>query len=135
MSVRVTTHQLLVAQPALTALVPTERWFRRGGTIDTPALPYVVLAWLGSVTVGGRNSPELLDVYVHDERGSYGKIDQVLKAVKPVLLAAEQYAGPSGTSTRLVQATYLGRSADLFDPDNGTAFQYSSWRIIGGEEA
>lgn len=132
MTLRVTTFQLLVNQPSLTALVPSERWFARGGTIDAPQTPYVVLAWLGTLTTSGRNSPELLDVYVHDNIGDYTRIDDILRAVKPVLSGTTQYVGPGGF--RLVQADYLGKSADLTDPDTSTGFRYSSWKILGGGE-
>lgn len=134
MTLRRTTFQLLTAQPALTALVPANRWFARGGQIDKSLTPYVVLAWVGTLTTGGRNSTELLDVYAHDQIGSYTKIDQVLDLVQPVLLNAMYYRGVDGAEFPLVQADYLGKSQDGVDQGNGTAFRFSSWKILGGGE-
>lgn len=134
MTLQVTTYQLLTTQPALVAVVPIERWFRRGGQIDASLVPYVVLGWMGTATTGGRNSPELLDLYVHDEVGSYGIIDNFLKLAKPVLEAAVHYKGTNGLGFSLVQADYQGKSQDGIDEGNGTSFKYSSWKILGGGE-
>lgn len=135
MSLQATTFQLLAAQPALVDAVPTERWFRRGGQIDRSQVPYVVLAWLGPLTTSGRNSPQLLDVYVHDELGSYTRIQDILGIIKPVLENTTHYRGTSGTGFPFVCADYLGKSGDEVDQGNGTAFQFSSWKILGGGEA
>lgn len=135
MTLKATTYQLLTTQPALTDRVPTERWFRRAGQVDASETPYVVLAWLGTLTTGGRNSAELLDVYVHDELGSYALIEATLADIKAVLLGATHYRGTSGTGFPLVQADYLGKSGDQVDQGNGTSFQFSSWKILGGGEA
>jgi hypothetical protein len=115
--------------------VPLNRWFARGAQVDRSLTPYVVLAWVGTLTTGGRNSPELLDVYAHDQVGSLVRIDKILDAIKPVLESASQYAGVDGEGFRLVQADYLGKSQDGVDQGNGTAFRFSSWKILGGGEA
>lgn len=134
MTLRVTTFQLLTTTPALVALVPLNRWFPRGAQIDKSQTPYVVMAWVGTLTTGGRNSPELLDVYVHDQVGSYTRIDKILALVKPALEGAAHYRGSDGEGFPLVQADYLGRSADSVDQGNGTLFRFCSWKILGGGE-
>lgn len=135
MTLQATTYALLTEEPALVDLVPTERWFRRGGVVDVPQTPYVVLAWLGPLTTGRRNSAQLLDVYVHDEVGSYTRIEEILEAIKGVLLDAVHYRGWAGNAFPLVQADYLGKSGDGVDQGNGTSYQFSSWKILGGGEA
>lgn len=135
MTLRVTTFQLLTTTPALVAQVPLAKWFARGAQIDKTQTPYVVLAWVGTLTTGGRNSTELLDVYVHDQVGSLVRIDKILDAIRPVLQGAMHYAGADGSGFPLVQADYLGKSQDGVDQGNGTAFRFSSWKILGGGEA
>lgn len=133
MSIQATTFQLLAAQPALVAAVPTERWFRRGAQIDRSIAPYVVLAWNGDLVTGGRTGPQGLDVYVHDELGSYKRIGDILDLVEPVLATTTDYRGTNGTGTPFVCADFLGNSAESVDQGNGTSFQFSSWKILGGK--
>lgn len=129
-----TVMALMVGTPAVMAVVPEEKWFARGSTIDAPEPPYVVLAWGGTLTSSVRRSGQLLSIYMHDAIGSYEFIREVIHPViKPTLKEAQQYVGPDGY--RLVQADYLGVSADLSDPDKKTGFVYSSWIVVGGEEA
>lgn len=131
MSLQATTFALLAAQPALVAAVPTERWFRRGAQIDRSLCPYIVLAWGGTLVTGGRGTPEQLDVYVHDTLGSYKRIGDILRLVHPVLETTTDYRGTSGF--RFVCADFLGNSAEGVDQGNGTSFQFSSWKILGGQ--
>lgn len=130
MGLRTTTRLYLVADLALTAMVPASRWITRGAVEDTPELPYVVLAWGGTApSTGGRNTPQLLDVYVHNEIGDYTFIDDVLELVYQRLSSVQQYVA---SGYRLVQADFQGKSADLTDPDTRTGFIYSSWKLLGG---
>jgi len=137
MSLRRITYGLLTTKPALTALVPLGQWYSRGGTLDTPPTPYVVLAWLGTLTTSGRAVPQLLDVYVHDRVGDYTRIDTVLGGpllgggIYEVLANTTHYAHP-GVPGSLVQADYLGTSGDLTDPEGKTGFMFSSWKLLPG---
>lgn len=134
MSLQATTFALLAAQPALVAAVPTERWYRRGAQIDRSLAPYVVLAWEGSLVTGGRGTPEQLNVYVHDSLGSYKRIGDILRLVHPVLANTTHYRGPAGNLPfSFVCADFLGNSAESVDQGNGTSYQFSSWKILGGQ--
>jgi hypothetical protein len=129
-SLRKTTYEYLTTDSGLLAAIPVERWFSLGGVKDRPATPYAVLAWFGTSDDIGLNLVQLLQVQIHDEPGSYTRIEDIHPLVEARLKAAEQYVGLSGY--RLVQADYTGRSADLVDPDRRTGFQYTSWSVVGG---
>jgi hypothetical protein len=131
MTLRKTTWEYLTTDAPLLAVIPAERWFSLGGVKDRPATPYAVLAWFGSVESVGLNLINLLQVQIHDDPGSYARIEDIHVLVQDRLKAAQQYVGLTGY--RLVQADYTGVSADLIDPDRRTGFQYTSWSVVGGK--
>lgn len=132
MTIQATTFTLLAAQPALVAAVPTERWFRRGAQVDKSQTPYIVLAWGGDLVTNGRTGPQALDVYVHDALGSYKRIGDILRLVHPVLATTTGYR-PQPTAVPYVCGDFLGYGAESVDQGNGTSFQFSSWKILGGQ--
>lgn len=127
-NIRKTVYGLLTADPTLTALVPSDRWYERGAVPDSPQVPYGVLAWQG--TDGPRwGHVRLLDVFVHDARGDYGIIEDALNRARVLLEAAAQYSSVLGV--RMTQADWQTRSADLFDDATGTGMMFDSWKIVG----
>lgn len=131
MTLQRTTFEYLASIGPVTDAVPTARWFRRGGQVDLSMVPYVVLGWNGTLATSGRATPQSLDVYVHDELGSYKRIGDIHKVITDALDGVEQYRGTSGIV--LVQADFLGYSEEGVDQGNGTSYQFSSWKIIGGQ--
>lgn len=128
-------RDLLVSTPALTALIPSERWFAAGSVIDVPLKPFAVLRWLAPVG-NSINSGFLhqLRVDIHDERGSYDLIEAVLGdpnrggGVYATLSAA---LGVTGQDGYVAECDYLGHSGDQEDPNYATNYKFSSWQIIG----
>jgi hypothetical protein len=132
---RATVRNVLVATPTLTAVVPADRWWVPGAVVDNPVKPFVVLRWLAPVAGAARGTfLRQLRVDVHDERGSYKRIDQLLGnpdtggGVYGVLSSLVQHTGVDG---RVTEANYLGHSGDQEDPTYGTNFKFSSWQVIG----
>lgn len=126
---RQTMHQLLVGTPALTALVPTERWFQAGAVLDVPAKPFVVERWLAPVAGAGKQTfLKQLRIDVHDERGDYSRIDAVLAAIAPVLSGVMNLVGPDG---RISCCDFLGLGGDQEDETYATNYSFSSWQVIG----
>ena len=132
---RQTIHQLLTSQIGLIAVVPASRWFSPGAVIDMPPKPYVILRWLAPVGGDARGTfAHQLQVIVHDKRGSYDQIEELLGGphrtggVYPVLKNITDYVGPDG---RISQADYLGDSGDDVDVDQKSNTKYSSWQIAG----
>lgn len=133
---RQTIRDVLLAETDLTDIVPVSRWFQAGRVLDRPAKPFVVLRWLAPVSSGaayGRYM-EQLRVDVHDERGSYARIDAVLgtpdtgSGVYGVLSGLQQHVG---ADARIAQCDYLGHSGDQEDPNYMTNYRFNSWRVIG----
>lgn len=132
---RGTIRNLLISTPSLVAVIPAERWLSPGAVIDSPPRPFAVLRWLAPVAsaASGRFLNQLR-VDVHDDRGSYNRIEQVLGnpsvggGVFGVLSQVSDYVG---TDARITQVDYLGHSGDQEDDTYLTNFKFSSWQVIG----
>ena len=128
-------RDLLIGTPSLTAIVPAERWYAAGGVVDKPVLPFVVLRWLAPVPSSaiGKHLNQLR-VDVHDKRGSYTRIEQLLGnqysggGIYAVLSGILDLAGADG---RVSVCDYLNHSGDQEDETYGTNYKFSSWQVIG----
>jgi hypothetical protein len=131
---RATIRNLLVGTPALTAIVPGNRWYTPGNVVDHSPRPFVVLRWLSPVESGGGRLAEQLRIDVHDSRGSYARIDALLGSrhlgtgIYGVLSGIQNHVGVDG---RITQADFLGHSGDQEDITYNTNMKFSSWQVIG----
>jgi hypothetical protein len=133
--VRKTIYGVLTSASALTAIVPVARWYEAGAVVDQPKKPFVVLRWIAPVpSTGSGRWLNQLRVDVHDERGSYSRIERLLGnpysggGVYDVLTGLANYVGPDG---RITQCDYLNHSGDQEDEVYGTNYKFSSWQVIG----
>jgi len=126
---------LILAAPSLVAVIPAERWYAAGAIIDTPVRPFAVLRWLAPVASGARGrSLNQLRVDVHDNRGSYKRIEQVLGSSTKgggLYDVFSQVLNHVGVDGRISEMTYLGHSGDQEDPEYMTNYKFSSWQVIG----
>jgi hypothetical protein len=123
---RQTVYALITGDSTVTDVVPA--WYDRSAVLDTPETPYGVLGWEPELAKGGRRWTYSLNVYVHDNRGDFNRIDAALKAVRALLEGTLQYTGLDGT---IVQADYRGTSGDQVDQATGTNVKFSSWEVVG----
>lgn len=133
---RRTIRDLLIGTPTLVGLIPAERWFAAGGIVDVTPKPFAVLRWIAPVP-GATSWAHQLRVDVHDERGDYERIDQILgapyKAGVSVYSVLSNALGLTGADGYVAQADYLNHSGDQEDPDYKSNYRFSSWQIIGRE--
>ena len=132
---RATVRDLILATPELMALIPAERWYAPGAVLDTPVKPFAVLRWLAPVASVARDRfRRQLRVDVHDERGSYNLIEEVLgnpdtgAGVCGLFQAVVNHTGSDG---RITEMNFLGHSGDQEDETYLTNFKFSSWQVIG----
>jgi hypothetical protein len=133
--VRKTLYHLLTSTPALTGIVPAERWYQAGAVKDTPRKPFVVIRWIAPVpSTGSGRWLNQLRLDVHDERGDYSRIDALLGnpysggGIYDLLTGLADYVGADG---RITQCDYLNHSGDQEDEDYKTNYKFSSWQVIG----
>lgn len=126
---RETVYGFLTGHAPLTAIVPVGWWYQSGAVVDKPQKPFVVLRWLAPVALATSFGHQLR-IDVHDNRGSYQRIDQFRRLVTPLLSGTTQLEGSDG---RVTEFSYLGHGGDQEDPDYGTNYGFTSWQVIGVE--
>lgn len=119
----------LKSDAALGDIIHPDNWHSRGSLTDRPdEMPFGVVAF--SVESPGLASIRRIavDVYVHDERGSYLLVDSALDNVERV---CQEMVHVKTARAEILQVEYSGRSGDLEDDGFRTMTRYSSFQIIG----
>lgn len=132
---RQTLRSLLVSDGGLTDLIPAERWFQAGAVLDVPPYPFAVLRWISPVAGDARGTyAHQLRIEIYDERGDFGRIDQILGGpyktggIWPLMNGIADLTGPDG---RITQADYLGDSGDQEHVEFRAGLKFSSWQVVG----
>lgn len=132
MTLRGLVDSILTTDAALVAIVPADRWREAWADDSTPVRPFVEYRWgLTAPSVHRaasiRSAP--LDLYVHDDNGSFdSRINPVISRLRIVLEAA---AGRVGFGASLVAAEWSEDGPDAYDDGHRTAVRYTRYRIVG----
>jgi hypothetical protein len=112
-------YDVLSSNGGITALVGDRIYSQ----LETPPeqKPFLVFRITGDVVDVGPLTD--VTVWVHDQPGSYVRIDQILALVRNVL------EGPVPESGAIA-AQWTGNSGDLADPDRRTVMRYSTFRLV-----
>lgn len=118
-------EKLTVGFPELSDLVQISSVYSGASLTSSPATrPFIVLTLGEEVpTVADATNAEL-NVFVHDDPGSYDRIREILQLVKPRLVG--QVSDPGGVS-----CAWLRNSADLADDTYGTVMRYATFQLVG----
>lgn len=103
-----------------------------GSIREVPSIKPFVIITLGVLTTRIKHvavtQPVL--IYVHDEPGSYARIDATLNTIRDAMVA-----DPSASEVGLAGITWINRSADLADDYYSTVMRYDTYLINGKEMA
>lgn len=117
---------------SLLGYVPEDRWYQHGTIDETPAKPFAVYRLSGTfpgVTARSKVRPVRLEVWIHDEPGSYIPIDSALDDVEGLLEAVVHVSAAENESISQVQ--WESRSPDLTDDGFRTICKMSAFTLIG----
>lgn len=78
----------------------------------------------------GRVSTVGLEIWVHDEPGSYARIDPALSRIKKIFKEAVQVFDPA-TGVWLMEANFIQFSTDLYDDIRRTNTRMASFTLAG----
>lgn len=105
-----------------------------GGAADSISLrPFIVLDWRDHAPgfPGHVRGPRVLDMRVNDVRGSYKRIDRIIRHARTALAGiAGAYDPDSGE--RVTEVFWTGSGGDLRDPDRGTILRIATFTVVGG---
>lgn len=114
--------------------LPIERWYQLGSIGDVPpARPfgiYRLSSTLPGLTTRSRagRTPRL-EIWVHDDPGSYVRIDGILSSLEDAFTAVSNLSAAEGES--IAQADFESRSPDLNDTGFRTICKMSSFKLVG----
>jgi hypothetical protein len=122
---RALVHQWLTSHAALTALIPAERWIQQGALDNPPARPFAVVGFTDRPRSDvGSAQP----IWVHDDRGSYSRIDSVVELLEADLPNATPL---EDSANRIVDIRWDGSSADLTDDGYSTNVRNVNFTLTG----
>jgi hypothetical protein len=121
-------YKAITENPVLTGFIPVERWLASGGVDEThPPLPFGVIKFAGDEIGVSRHAVPRLEIWIHDERGSYMRIDQILEAVREEL-DDHSFRWPEGVIALLDWQSY---SPDLIDDGYNTNTRMAAFFVVG----
>lgn len=127
MSKRSLVYAALTADAQLVAAIPAERWLQQGAVDRAPIRPFAIIAMQEVGTTAVRSAQPRCMVWVHDDRGSFLRIDEILARVKVVLEGLEA----EDSTDRIVDVRWDGDSPDLVDPGYDTNTRNAQFTITG----
>lgn len=121
-------YAALTSSAPLVAAIPEDRWIQGGSVDSPPARPFAIYRIVDvPPSVVGSGQPRL-EVWIHDNRGSYTRIDSILELVRTVLYSAV----PMENAThRIVDVEWTGDSPDLVDEGYNTNTRNARFTLTG----
>lgn len=120
-------YQTLSGNSGVTSLVPAPRIISSGAlTGRQDANPFIVIRMMPMTRELGEGvaHSQNVEIWAHDQPGSYGRIDSILAAVRAALVG--QVALPGAVACR-----WQGDSGDLADDGLATITKNSAFRCVG----
>lgn len=98
------------------------------GEVDTPAQrPFLVLRWGDTIPGLDTVDRKVLVIWVHDNPGSYSRIDSVIRGLKVLFRSMEADQHATGW---LIKAEWVTDSGDLTDDGHGTIVRTTSFNFV-----
>lgn len=87
--------------------------FRSASSESPESRPFMVIVWGDETPAFRAVGSEVVTIWVFDEPGDYGRIEETLQLVRDWFMAATEVPGADGFV--LSQAVFNGGSGDLYD--------------------
>lgn len=129
---RKTILQVIAANPDVVAEVPADRWYQAGSVAENPVKPFGIYRLSSTGPGVTRRSPSRevrLEMWIHDEPGSYLRIDRLLSALERTFEAVVHASAAEGES--ISQAHFDSRSPDLNDSGFGSICKATIYTLTG----
>lgn len=104
-----------------------------GNNPEDPPVPYALLMQLPAteyteVRFTASAVDRFFQIYVYDDRGDYGRIDNILGAVRETILGLESKED-TATGARCIGSIWSGESQDLLDAEHDVVFKYGMFKL------
>ena len=121
-------YRAIVENSVLTALIPAERW--TSGLDAKPQTPFAVIRIAGDFKSVSKRPQPRAEIWIHDDRGSYVRIDQILAAVREQL-DGMGYKWSDWPGELIAQIDWQSNSPDLIDDGYNTNTRMASFGLVG----
>ena len=121
-------YAAIVASPSLTDVIPADRWIAGGSVDELPDRPFAVIRITDAPPSVSKSTQPRVGIWVHDNRGSYSRIDAVLGSLRTVLAAIVDV---QDANNRISCIEWTGDSPDLIDTDYNTNVRTASFVVTG----
>lgn len=121
-------YQVLTGNSELTNIIPAARWFQQGSIDDQADRPFAVFGFTSVLPTPSRAPQPQVQIWIHDKKGSYNRIDAVLGILRKYL---ESLPEVSDGESRIVDVIWASDSPDLVDDGFDTNVRYSSFILTG----
>jgi len=123
-------YRAITESARITALIPADQWIGDGGMdITKPQTPFGVIKFAGDERSPSRHGVPRVEVWIHDDRGSYMRIDQILAAVRTEL-DTNVFAFPDMPG-ELICFDWQSYSPDLIDDGYNTNTRMAAFLAVG----
>lgn len=131
-------YEALISDPALSAVMGARWTSARGVDAELDQAvgferPFGTFRIVTTTPGMSRVFLRSLEVWIHDDAGSYTRIDTLIRRVKDLLTGLEQVYH-SETDSWLQQCTWVADSPDLFDDARRTNTRMTSFQLVGSGE-
>lgn len=125
-------YRALTEDETLLAEIPIDRWLSGGSVDTTPALPFAVIKFGGGDVIPSpsRNPVSRVEIWIHDDKGSYTRIDRILGLVK-TRLDGNGFVWSNLPDEWITQAEWTSTSGDLVDGGYNTNTRLASYKLVG----
>jgi hypothetical protein len=102
-----------------------------------PKKPFIVFRELDTISsrvaqlLGRNTSTTVYQIYVHDERGGYSRIDQILDVLRETVKGLTDQV--SDTGARCLEATWNSTSGDTEDPTYDSNMKFATITLVSSE--
>lgn len=109
----------------------------KGNIPAKPKFPFVVVREIDvlALNVAKDTSPnvnqKVFQIYVHDERGSYSRINNILAVLRDTVRELSDQV--SDTGSRCLEAVWNGDSAETEDPTYDSALRFSTFTLVSSK--
>jgi hypothetical protein len=126
-------YNTLTNDAELQVFYPANKFYESGAVEDSPAAPFAVIRWGTRQSAGPGLSSRMVQVYFHDARGSYDRINDAVARCEELVAGLEGVEIPYGTGLldRISTATWQLSSGELFDTEHRTNVRYVEFRMTG----
>lgn len=120
-------HHLLTTSGELNDLLGTPKWYSGSGMDRMTEPPFGVFRFAGHPATFARSGKYNLEVWVHDLRGSYTRIDAALEIIKDIF----EGVPASWDGQYIAEADWTNDSPDLTNEDYNTNTKMASFDLVG----